>query len=133
MWSTRADARVRSGTSQPEPGRVRRVRTALGDVDARGRARVQPVARKLERGPLAHLEPDDVAVEVAGVVDVVAEHEHVLDRGDRHVGRGSAPATAERPPRRCLPRNRYADWSSSGFSRSSLAIPENWIRPPSMM
>ena len=82
---------------------------------------VEPVAAELERRALADPEPDDVAVELAGCLDVVAEHEHVLHLGDSHVGLTTADTGAPFPVG--APRNRYAEWSSSGFSRSSLAGP----------
>ncbi len=104
---------------------MRRVGPPLGDVHHRGRAGVQPVSAELERRAVADLEAEHVAVEVARALDVVGEHEHVLDPTDRHAGRGSAPATACSLPEPLRPRNRYADWSRSGFSRNSLAKPEN--------
>ena len=141
MWSTGPTPGVASRHGQPEARRVRRVGPALGDVHARRRAGVEPVAGERERWPLAQPQTNHRAVEVARGVDVVAEHEHVLDRRHAraalairahldaarvthpatHLGRSWAPVTGSGVPAPLRVRSRYAECSSAGFSFSSLA------------
>src|SRR6185436_19573562 len=54
-------------------------------------AAVEPVAGELERRPLAHLELEDLAPEVARGVDVVGEHEEVVEPGHGYAWAGTPP------------------------------------------
>jgi hypothetical protein len=67
----------------PDPLGVRVERRALGHVHARHGAVVEPVAREPERRALAHVEVERAAPEVARRVDVVGEHEQVVERRHR--------------------------------------------------
>jgi hypothetical protein len=55
------------------------VRRPVGDVDARLAVEVEPVARELERRPLAGLEPEHVAVERLRRLEVVGKHEQMVE------------------------------------------------------
>jgi hypothetical protein len=68
------------------------VRLSVGYVHAGNAADVQPVARERQRRALADLHAEQVAVEVPGRVDVVAEHQQVLESPQRH--RSMLPARA---------------------------------------
>ena len=66
------------------PRRVGVVGRTLGDVQARDAVGVEPVPGERERRALSDLEPEDVAVERLRRVEVVGQHEHVLEPRGHH-------------------------------------------------
>src|SRR5690606_39826463 len=63
---------------------IARVGVPFRDVDARHVADVQPIAVELERRPETDAHAERVAVEAARRLDVVADHEVVLELRKRH-------------------------------------------------
>jgi threonine dehydrogenase-like Zn-dependent dehydrogenase len=97
----------------------------------------------LDPEPAAFIEPMSIAVHALDRADVRAGQQAVIlgagpiglgagdpSAGSYGAGSGGVACCAGAAP--SAPRSRYADRSSSGLSRSSLAGPENRSRPPSM-
>ena len=84
MWSTGPVDGARVEIGMPTFFVHCRVALPLGDVDARRVAEIEPEAGEIELGPKAFRHAEHVAVEVPRPVDVVAEHEIVLETLQRH-------------------------------------------------
>jgi hypothetical protein len=83
------DRRLRR--TQAERRRMGLVRRALGDVYAGDAVEIEPVTRELERRPVAGSEAENLAVEGLRRLEVVREHEHVLEPVERHQPRTFIP------------------------------------------
>ena len=80
----------RAGHREPDARRVRLVGRTLGDVDARGAAELEPMARKRQRRTVAALESEHIAVEGRRRLQVVRQHEDVVESLEHHEARAAA-------------------------------------------
>jgi hypothetical protein len=69
---------------EAEPGGVGLERGTVGDVHARDAVEAEPQAGELERRAVADLEAERVAVERPRRLEVVREHEQVVEAVQRH-------------------------------------------------